>query len=180
MPVLSPREIRSRVAVSKDEFRKVLGQFATGVTVITVAGSEGQVHGMTANAFTSVSLDPLLVLVCVDGRARTHPLIHQRKRFGVNVLAEGQQHLADYYARTSEDHETADRLGAVYWFTERGTPLLKNCLAHLECSVVSAHDEGDHTVFIGAVEHVGLQKGQPLLFHGGRYRRLEPDEPEKE
>ena len=151
-----------------------MGRFASGVTIITVAGAAGQMHGMTANAFTSVSLDPLLVLVCVDGRARTHPLIHARGRFGVNVLAEGQQAVAEYYARTTEDHETAHRLGLRCWQTERGTPLLEDCLAYLECRVISTHEQGDHTVFIGAVEQVGVREGRPLLFYAGQYRRLEP------
>ena len=168
------------MVTTEEEFRAVLGQFATGVTVITVATAEGQAHGMTANAFASVSLNPLLVLVCVDGRARSHPLIHKRRRFGVNVLAEGQQNLAEYFARPSEDHEMAERLGIAYWFTERGTPLLRDCLAHLECEVVSTHDEGDHTVFIGAVEQMGHRPGRPLLFYRGRYRNLDHDEPTKE
>ncbi|MBI4307924.1 MAG: flavin reductase family protein [Chloroflexi bacterium] len=161
------------MAVSKEEFRKAVGCFATGVTVITIAAGEGRVHGMTANAFTSVSLEPLLVLVCVDHHARTHPLVHAHKRFGTNVLAEDQQALADYYAHTAQDHESAHRLGARYWYTERGTPMLEGCLAHLECRVVSAHDEGDHTIFIGEVEHVDAREGRPLLFYAGRYGRLE-------
>ena len=161
------------MAVSKEEFRKTLGRFATGVTVITVAAGDERVHGMTANAFTAVSLEPLLVLVCIDHRARTHPLVQARKRFGVNVLGEGQQALADYYARADQDHETAHRLGARYWYTERGTPLLEGCLARLECRVVSVYEEGDHTIFIGAVEHVDGRDGRPLLFYAGRYRRLE-------
>src|SRR5438045_9753248 len=88
------------MGVTQTEFRKALGCFATGVTVITV-DYEGEVHGMTANAFTSVSLDPLLVLVCVDHRARTHAHLHAKKRFGVNVLAADQQVISEYYARAA-------------------------------------------------------------------------------
>src|SRR5580704_10978989 len=87
-----------RMTVSPSEFRKALGCFATGITVITV-DHENEVHGMTANAFTSVSLDPMLVLVCVDQRARTHAHLHAKKRFGVNVLAEDQRLISEYYAR---------------------------------------------------------------------------------
>lgn len=163
------------MAVSKEEFRKALGRFATGVAVITVAAGKGRVHGMTLNAFTSVSLEPPLVLVCVDRRARTHPLLHAGKRFGVNVLAEGQQALSEYYAHAAEDHETAHRLGARYRVTGRGTPLLDGCLAHLECRVVSSYEEGDHTIFVGEVEQVDAQEGRPLLFSAGKYRRLEPE-----
>ncbi len=86
------------MSVTQADFRKAMGSFATGVTVITV-DYEGQVHGMTANAFASVSLDPLLVLVCVDHKARTHTHLHARKRFGVNVLSEGQRTMSEYYAR---------------------------------------------------------------------------------
>ena len=85
------------MGVSQAEFRKAMGSFATGVTVITV-DYEGEVHGMTANAFASVSLDPMLVLVCVDHKARTHTHLHARKRFGVNVLAENQRSVSEYYA----------------------------------------------------------------------------------
>src|SRR5438876_10646930 len=92
------------MSVTSAEFREALGCFATGITVITV-DYEGQVQGMTANAFTSVSMDPLLVLVCVDHRARTHAHLHAKKRFGVNVLAEDQRAISEYYARSSESHQ---------------------------------------------------------------------------
>src|SRR3981081_1656616 len=92
------------MGVTQAEFRKAMGSFATGVTVITV-DYEGEVHGMTANAFTSVSLDPLLVLVCVDHRARTHTHLHARKRFGVNVLADNQLAISEYYARATPTHQ---------------------------------------------------------------------------
>ena len=88
------------MTVTKEEFRKALGRFATGVTVITVTKDNGAVHGVTVNAFASVSLDPPLVLVCMDHRSHTLPLLHARKRFGVNVLAEGQRAIAEYYARS--------------------------------------------------------------------------------
>src|ERR1700693_111581 len=94
------------MSVSPVEFRKALGSFATGVTVITV-DYEGQVQGMTANAFASVSLDPPLVLVCVDHRARTHAHLHAKKRFGITVLAENQQTISEYYARPAQDHRHA-------------------------------------------------------------------------
>jgi flavin reductase (DIM6/NTAB) family NADH-FMN oxidoreductase RutF len=158
--------------VTAAEFRKALGHFATGVTVVTVGRPAGQVHGMTANAFASVSLDPLLVLVCVDRKARTHPLIHEQKRFGINVLTDRQERLARYFAQVEQDHESAHRLGVSYWRTESGTPMLGNCLAHLECRLVSEHEAGDHTIFLGEVEHAQVGKGRPLLFFAGKYHRL--------
>src|ERR1700693_2314767 len=96
------------MSVSPVEFRKALGSFATGVTVITV-DYEGEVQGMTANAFASVSLDPLLVLVCVDHRARTHAHLRAKKRFGVNVLAENQRAISEYYARPERTHDQAEQ-----------------------------------------------------------------------
>src|SRR5437870_578457 len=96
------------MSVTQLDFRKAMGCFATGVTVITV-DQAGEVHGMTANAFTSVSMDPLLVLVCVDHRARTHAHLHAKKRFGVNVLAEDQRAISEYYARSSEAISTPNR-----------------------------------------------------------------------
>src|SRR6201984_3352899 len=102
------------MTVTQAEFRKALGCFATGITVITV-DYESEVHGMTANAFTSVSLDPMLVLVCVDQRARTHAHLHAKKRFGVNVLAEDQRAISEYYARTGRTHDrAAEETGAFF------------------------------------------------------------------
>src|SRR5580658_3950903 len=101
------------MGLNANEFRKAMGTFATGVTIITV-DQEGEVHGMTANAFTSVSLSPPLVLVCVDHLARTHSHLHARKRFGVNVLSSEQQAISEYYARSSETHQHAEEAGAVF------------------------------------------------------------------
>jgi len=112
------------MSVTQAEFREAMGCFATGVTVITV-DYEGEVHGMTANAFTSVSLDPLLVLVCVDRRARTHAHLHAKKRFGVNVLAENQRAISEYYARPLRTHEHAEEAGASFERTPHGTPVLR-------------------------------------------------------
>jgi flavin reductase (DIM6/NTAB) family NADH-FMN oxidoreductase RutF len=158
--------------VTAAEFRKALGRFASGVTVVTVARQTGQIHGMTATAFASVSLEPLMVLVCVDRRARTHPLICAQKRFAVNVLREEQEAFARYFALPDQDHESGEALGVRYTFTEQGTPLLEGCLAYLECRLVSAHDAGDHTIFLGEVEHAEVREGRPLLYFAGAYRRL--------
>ena len=155
------------------EFRKALGCFATGVTVITV-DYDGQVQGMTANAFASVSLDPPLVLVCVDHRARTHAHLHAKKRFGVNVLAESQEIISEYYARAAHDHGHAERdAGARFDRTAHGTPVLNSALAYLECRLHTAQDAGDHTIFIAEVEEVVVRDGDPLLYYRGRYRSIE-------
>src|SRR5450755_3278397 len=121
------------MTVSPADFRKALGSFATGVTVITV-DHEGEVHGMTANAFTSVSLDPQLVLVCVDHKARTHAHLHARKRFGVNILEKDQRSISEYYALATATHQEAERkVGAHFDRTAHGTPVLHGALAYLEC-----------------------------------------------
>ena len=161
------------MSVAQAEFRKALGCFATGVTVITV-DYEGEVHGMTANAFASVSLDPQLVLVCVDHRARTHAHLHAKKRFGVNVLAEDQQVISEYYARTAQDHAHAERdAGASFSRTSHGTPVLNGALAYLECRLHTAQDAGDHTIFIAEVEEVVVREGNPLLYYRSEYRTID-------
>ncbi|MGA8865662.1 MAG: flavin reductase family protein [Candidatus Sulfotelmatobacter sp.] len=153
------------------EFRKAMGCFATGVTIITV-DLEGEVHGMTANAFASVSLDPLLVLVCVDYKTRTHAHLHARKRFGINVLSQDQRTISEYYANPARTHEHAEDAGARFDRTRQGTPMLRGALAFLECRLHSAQDAGDHTIFIAEVEDVVVSEGDPLLFFRGRYHRV--------
>jgi flavin reductase len=157
------------------EFRKAMGCFATGVTIITVA-LEGEVHGMTANAFSSVSLDPPLVLVCVDHRTKTHTHLHAKKRFGINVLCEDQRAISEYYARPDRSHEHAEtEAGAQFDRTRHGTPMLRGSLAYLECRLHSAEEAGDHTIFIAEVEDVVVREGDPLLFFRGKYRKVGED-----
>jgi flavin reductase (DIM6/NTAB) family NADH-FMN oxidoreductase RutF len=161
------------MSVTQAEFRKAMGCFATGVTVVTV-DYDGEIHGMTANAFTAVSLEPLLVLVCVDHRAKTHAELHSRKRFGVNVLTEGQQSISEYYARPDRTHQHAEKeAGARFDRTAHGTPVLHEALAYLECRLHTAQDAGDHTIFIAEVEDVVVREGEPLLYFRGEYRGLE-------
>ena len=155
-------------------FRRVTGTFATGVTVVTVEREPGVVHGMTANSFTSVSLDPLLVLVCVDHDARLLSFLKSQRRFGVSILREGQQALSEYFAKCELTPEADARLGIRYRWTSSGIPLLDGALAELACNVVGEHPAGDHTIFIGEVESMECHDGEPLLFHRGQYRRLAP------
>ena len=157
------------------EFRQAMGCFATGVTIITV-DLEGEVHGMTANAFASVSLDPMLVLVCVDHTTRTHAHLHAKKRFGINVLCQDQRAISEYYARPERTHENAEaEAGARFERTKHGTPVLQGSLAYLECRLDSAQVAGDHTIFIAEVEDVVVREGQPLLFFRGKYRKVGED-----
>jgi flavin reductase (DIM6/NTAB) family NADH-FMN oxidoreductase RutF len=156
--------------IEKQEYRKALGRFATGITVITVAKPEGGVHGMTANSFTSVSLAPLLILVCVDERAHLLPLLTAAGRFGVSVLNEDQQAISELFARPYPEVNPDVR----FRHSLHGTPLLEGVLATLDCKVVDAHVAGDHTIFIGEVEEISWTDGNPLLYYGGAYRKLSP------
>jgi flavin reductase (DIM6/NTAB) family NADH-FMN oxidoreductase RutF len=157
------------MSATQEEFRRAMGFFATGVTVITVA-NDGNVEGMTANAFTSVSLDPLLVLVCVDHKARTHAHLHTRRRFGINVLSEHQRKISEHYAQIDRDPTCAEpEAGARFDYTQHGTPVLHGALAYLECRLQSTQEAGDHTIFIAEVEDVVVREGQPLLYFRSAY-----------
>jgi flavin reductase (DIM6/NTAB) family NADH-FMN oxidoreductase RutF len=160
------------MSLSSAEFRRAMGCFATGVTIITL-DLEGEVHGMTANAFASVSLDPPLLLVCVDRSARTHAHMHAKKRFGINILEQGQRVISEYYARAVHIHGRAEEeAGARFERTAHGTPILHGALAYLECKLQSTQEAGDHTIFIAEVEDVVMRQGQPLLFFRGAYRKI--------
>ncbi len=160
------------MSLSPNEFRRAMGCFATGVTIITL-DLDGDVHGMTANAFASVSLNPPLMLVCVDHNARTHAHMHAKKRFGINILAEDQRGISEYYARPVATHEHAEEeAGARFDRTAHGTPVLHGALAYLECRLQSAQDAGDHTIFIAEVEAVVVRDGEPLLYFRSQYHGI--------
>jgi flavin reductase (DIM6/NTAB) family NADH-FMN oxidoreductase RutF len=159
-------------SVSPSLFRRAMGNFPTGITVLTVERQPGQVHGMTANSFTSVSLDPLLILVCVDHNARLLSYLKEQRRFGVNILKDTQRALSEHFARPQFDAEEEARLGIHFRWTDSGIPLLEEGLAHLGCSVVAEHLSGDHTVFVAEVESLELNEGEPLLYFRGKYRTL--------
>lgn len=156
-------------------FRRVAGAFTTGVTIITVERGPGRVHGMTANSFTSVSLEPLLVLVCVSHDARLLSFLKTQRRFGVSILRQGQQALSEHFAKGEQTPEVEEQLGIRFQWTESGVPLLEGALAHLACNLVAEHPAGDHTIFLGEVESMACHDGEPLLFHRGQYRRLAPE-----
>jgi flavin reductase (DIM6/NTAB) family NADH-FMN oxidoreductase RutF len=169
---MTQRISQAPTTLNAGEFRRAMGNFATGVTIITL-DLDGEVHGMTANAFASVSLDPLLVLVCVDHNARMHAHLHSKKRFGINVLSGDQRAISQYYARPARSHEHAEEeAGARFERTRHGTPMLLGAIVYLECRLHSAQEAGDHTIFIAEVEDVVVREGKPLLFFRGRYRRV--------
>jgi flavin reductase len=160
-------------AVDAADYRRIIGQFATGVTVVTTR-VEGTIHGMTANAFTSVSLDPMMVLVCVNLEAGLHELLPQSRTFAVNVLSEDQEHLSRWFAskRRSEGYSQFD---GIQWLPSpvTGSPLLKGGLVYLDCEVADILKGGDHSIFLGAVRDLGHLGGNaPLLWYQGDYHRL--------
>jgi flavin reductase (DIM6/NTAB) family NADH-FMN oxidoreductase RutF len=150
-------------------FRRTLGMFATGVTVLSTRVAD-QVHGMTANAFMSVSLRPPLVLVSIDRRAKMGALMHEGTRFGVSVLEARQTALSDRFAGRIGDDPPEATFEIVH-----ETPLVEGALAHLVARVVRSYWGGDHSLFLGQVEFARYGEGRPLLFHGGRYERLIED-----
>jgi flavin reductase (DIM6/NTAB) family NADH-FMN oxidoreductase RutF len=159
-------------ALTTRDFRKALGQFATGITVVTVEREPGAVFGMTANSFTSVSLEPMLILVCVDDKAKILPLLHQRKQFGISVLKQGQQAISEYFAQSEQHAEAEERLALRYRRTPSGVPVLEGTALQLSCSVVDSYIAGDHTIFVAKVEDAEMQGGEPLLFFRGEYRHI--------
>jgi flavin reductase (DIM6/NTAB) family NADH-FMN oxidoreductase RutF len=149
-------------------FREVFGRFATGVAVITSAGSAGS-GGMTANALCSLSLDPLLALVCFENRARTLPIVRESGRFAVNVLAADQERLAGVFASKLPESE---KLEEVAHRLEHGMPIIQGSLAWAACELNELIAGGDHTIAIGRVISMGLGDGEPLLWYSGRYHAL--------
>ncbi|WHY02427.1 flavin reductase family protein [Neobacillus sp. DY30] len=147
------------------QFRTAMGKFATGVTVIATE-VDGNVHGMTANAFMSVSLDPKLVVISIGEKARILEKIKQSKTFSVNILAADQQELSMIFAGQLKDHREVefDRLD--------GKPVLNGAVAQIACEVSAEHIEGDHTLFIGRVTDIHLEDAEPLIFYSGKYRAL--------
>ncbi|MCM3568066.1 flavin reductase family protein [Neobacillus mesonae] len=151
------------------QFRQAMGKFATGVTVITTE-VDGEAHGMTANAFMSVSLVPKLIVISVGERAQMLEKIKQSKKFAVNILSGEQQEYSMLFAgQIKEKREVNfDRLADL--------PVLTGAIAQVACEVVNEHVEGDHTLFIGKVIDLQVEEEEPLLFFNGKYRSLTPEE----
>ncbi len=148
--------------IQPNDFRRTLARFATGVTVVTMVQG-GEVYGITVSAFMSVSLEPPLVLVSVDKKAKAHATLLRSERYGVSILREGQEVFSNHFAgRTVNGLE-------VPYASLGGFPLLEGAAAGLVCRVVNTHDAGDHTLFIGGVEHLFWNEEKPLLYHAGGY-----------
>jgi 3-hydroxy-9,10-secoandrosta-1,3,5(10)-triene-9,17-dione monooxygenase reductase component len=157
------------MAADAQRYREVVAHFATGVTVVTASGPRGPA-GLTTNAVTSLSLDPVLLLVCFDNGSRTLTAVGESRRFAVNVLRAGQEDLARVFASKRVARE---KFSAVTHTVAHGVPVLDDALAWLACDLVELHSGGDHTIGIGAVTHLDAPGGgSPLVFYRGAYTTL--------
>lgn len=157
------------MTVDADEFRAVLGRFASGVTILTARDDDGRDHGMTVSAFCSASLVPPMVVACIDRAAEMHHVLKTASHFGISILAEGQEPLSRRFAELLSNR--FDGIG--YTRGESGVVLLDDALAHLECRPVMHHDAGDHTIYVGEVQRAEAHKRRPLLYYRGGYAQLE-------
>lgn len=155
------------MGIDQAEFRRVMGHFLSGVTVVTTTWEE-QLHGITVSAFASLSLEPMLVLISIDKRAQSHNAIQRAGKFVVNILDESQEALSVRFA-TRDDDKFA---GVDYRLTPQGLPWLEHVLANIECRVTASLPGGDHTIFVGEVVAAAAHDGYPLAYFRGRYRRI--------
>lgn len=164
-----PAHTALHAAFDARQYRNALGRFASGVTIVTTRDAD-RTHGMTANSFVSVSLNPPLILVSVDNRAAMNMILPVTRYFGVSILAENQEALSDHFAgRVVKDLE-------IPFVDKHNVPVIKGAVAHFVARVTDVHPAGDHTLFIGHVEFFEIQDARPLLFHAGRYDYLRGEE----
>ncbi len=158
------------MAIDTRALRDAFGCFATGITIVTTVDGDGAFYGVTANSFTSLSLDPPLCLFCLDYKAMSFEAFRQTKHFAVNVLAEHQEDLSSSFARSNTDKWKG--VDFETWAT--GTPILSGCIANLECDLEAIYEGGDHVIVVGRVTEMAYQDGEcrPLLYYKGRYNAL--------
>jgi flavin reductase (DIM6/NTAB) family NADH-FMN oxidoreductase RutF len=159
----------SEVVVTRAEFRRACGRFPTGIAIASVLDHQGTPHGLTVSSFTSVSLDPPLILICLGHRVSAIDVFRASAHFGINVLAEGQRDLAERFAQKEQP-----RFDGLKWRRGKtGVPLLPGVLAALECAVRQRLTAGDHDIFVGEVVRARVAGGDPLIHFVGAYRRLD-------
>ncbi len=163
------------MAVAPDALKALLGRRAAAVAIVTARHGE-RVHGMTVTAYTEVSLEPPLVLVCADLSSNTHPLIAAGGVFALNLLSEGQAELSNRFASKKDEER---RFEGLEWETAvTGAPILPGVLGALDCRVVAAHEAGDHVIYVGRVESVrSFPEREPLLYQRGTYGAFRPEVP---
>lgn len=154
--------------VTQDEFRAALSRFASGVSVVTTKDARGILHGITVSAFCSVSLEPPLVLICIEKITGSHYAFEESNTFVVNILHEGQGNLSEHFA--SQFPDKFDDIE--YRLNAEGVPVLDDALVNLECRLQLAHPGGDHSIFVGEVEKVTVRDGMPLIHFQSEYREL--------
>ena len=151
----------------------MMGHFATGVTVITTMDGSGSPFGLTANAFTSLSLDPPLVLICIDKGVQCYPYFEESGLFAVNLLSENQEELSRRFATKG-----IEKFSGIQWRRgKQGVALLDGAMGHIECRIVNRYDGGDHTIYVGEVAHSSASGDRPLIFFKGKYHRLREGNP---
>jgi flavin reductase (DIM6/NTAB) family NADH-FMN oxidoreductase RutF len=159
----------SEARVTSAEFRRACGRFATGVTIASVLDAQGTPHGLSVSSFTSVSLDPPLVLICLGHRVSVIDAFRASTHFGINVLAEDQRDLSERFARKGHD-----RFDGLKWRRGKtGVPLLPGVLAAIECAVRQRFTAGDHDIFVGEMVRARVAEGAPLVHFASHYRRLD-------
>ena len=165
--------------IDPDIFRQVMSQFATGITIVTTAAGE-EIHGLTVNSFCSVSLDPPLVLVCIDKNAQSHDLIAQGKNFAVNILLATQERLARRFA--ANNLPAGGRFAGIELRTEiTGAPVFQESMGWLDCKLLASYPGGDHTIYVGEVVALGKGQGQtPLLYFSSAYHQFEAEKTGKD
>ncbi len=150
------------------EIRDIMAHFATGVTVVTTRDGAGSPFGLTVNAFTSLSLNPPLVVVCIDKAAQCYSCFEESKVFAVNVLSEDQEELSSRFATKG-----IEKFGEIKWHRgENNVPLLDGSIGTIECKIVNSYEGGDHTIYLGEIVSANATEDRPLLFFKGKYHRL--------
>ena len=156
------------MTIEPQELRRVMGHFATGVTVITTKDKDGAPQGLTANAFMSLSLNPPLVLISVDKGATCYACFEAGNGFTVNLLAEGQEEISKRFATKG-----IDKFSGLQWHPGiNGAAILDGVIGSVECKITQCHDGGDHTIVVGEIRNVSATGERPLLFFKGKYQRL--------
>lgn len=157
------------MSLDPDAFRAVLGRFATGVTIVTATDAQGVDHGMTVSAFSSLSLNPPLVLICIEHSASMHALLLETSHFAINILSDAQEETARRFAETGAQRFT----GVGFTRGDRNLPILNDVLAYVECRRVAVHEGGDHSIIVGETETAIVRDGKPLLYYRGGFAQLE-------
>ncbi len=152
--------------VSKDDFKAIMGKFAAGVTIVTTVDPDGRKWGITVTAFSSLSLDPPLCLVCIDKRAGSYEALKAAGKFAVNFLSDGQEAVSNRFASKIDD-----KFAEVPWEegAETGCPVLTESLAWMECKISNVLDGGDHDIFVGELVNTNVTDAKPLVYWGGAY-----------